>query len=127
MSISDVIRAHDKPFKWGENDCCSLMADAIKEVQNIDVLEDYPEYDSREGAAQVLREFGKGTLLATVIAKLGDPIPVAQARPGDIIMMDDRRIGVCCGRFTAMLQDEGIISIRTLACARAFKNRKARG
>jgi len=120
--LSEIIKACDKPFKWGTNDCCTLLGEAVQGISNRDILRGFRGYKTKAGAAKKLREKGKGTLLDTLIDLLGDPIPVANAHPGDIVMMDSWCVGVCCGRMTAMIGDEGIVYTRTLDCERAFRN-----
>lgn len=123
MRLSEIVDSCDKPFEWGTNDCCTLVRNAVLAVQGRDIVEPFLGYTTREGAAQALRDHGQGTLLATLINLLGEPIPVALARPGDIVMLDDFRVGICCGRSSALLEEEGILMVKTLSCVRAFKNR----
>lgn len=120
--LSEIIQACDKPFKWGTNDCCTLLHAAVNGKTDRDILRGFRGYRTRKGAAKKLREKGKGTLLDTLIDLLGEPIPVAQARPGDIVMADSWRVGVCAGKVTALIGDEGIVYTRTLDCERAFRN-----
>ena len=119
---SEVIKECDKPFAWGTNDCCTMLAAAVKAKTDRDILRGFRGYRTKLGAARKLREKGDGTLLKTLIDALGDPIPVASARPGDIVMQDSWRTGICQGRYTVMIGDEGIELVRTLDCARAFRN-----
>lgn len=120
--ISEVINDCNKPFKWGTNDCCTIMAAAVKAKSGRDILVGFRGYRTKKGAAKKLREKGKGTLLNTLIDLLGDPIPVASAYPGDIVMQDSWRVGICQGRYTAMIGDDGIELVRTLDCVRAFRS-----
>lgn len=120
--LSEIIKACDKPFQWGTNDCCTLAHEAVYAKSGRDALRGFRGYRTKAGAAKKLREKGKGTLLDTIIDILGKSIPVASARPGDIVMLDAWRLGICCGRMTAFIGDEGILYVRTLDCERAFRN-----
>ncbi len=122
--ISDAIRECNKPFKWGTNDCCTLFAKAVEATSGRDILRGYRGYKTKKGAAKKLRDKGHGTLVKFVKSCMGDEIHIAQARHGDIVMQDARRVGVCCGRWTAMLGDDGIAYVRTLDCQLAFQNRE---
>jgi len=120
--ISEIIKDCDKPFAWGTNDCCTLMAAAVKAKSGRDVLKGFRGYRTKLGAAKKLREKGKGTLVKAMIDWLGDPIPIAKARPGDIVMHDSWHVGICQGRYSAMVGENGIELVRTLDCVRAFRN-----
>lgn len=122
-NLSEVLKACDQPFEWGSNDCCTLLGHAIEGQSGWDILRGFRGYKTKLGAAKKLREKGEGTLLATLIGLLGDPIPIAQARPMDIVMMDAWRVGVCCGRYSGFIGDQGIEYYRTLDCAYAFRNK----
>ena len=82
----------------------------------------YRGYRTKKGAAKKLRNRGEGTLLDTVINVIGEPIHVAKARPGDIVMQDAWSVGICNGKLSAFIGEEGIIYVRTLDCTRAFRN-----
>ena len=121
--LSEIINACDQPFKWGTNDCCTLLGVAVEAgQQGRDILRGFRGYRTQAGAAKKLREIGKGTLLATLEDLLGEPIHVARARPGDIMMPDDHLVGICSGEITALIGENGIEYVRTLDCVRAFRN-----
>lgn len=121
--LGDVVKGCDKPFAWGSNDCCTLLGAAIEGKSGWDILRGFRGYKTKLGAAKKLREKGKGTLLATLTDLLGEPIHPALARPYDIVMADAWRVGVCCGRYSAFIGENGIEYARTLDCRWAFRNK----
>lgn len=125
-SLQQILDRCNHPFEWGKNDCCTLLGSAIQGESGWDILRGFRGYKTKLGAAKKLREKGKGTLVSTLDDLLGSPIPVAKARPKDIVMMDSWRVGVCCGRYSAFIGDAGIEFHRTLNCQRAYRNQPRR-
>ena len=90
------------PFAWGYHDCCAFAADAVKAMTGIDPMDDLRGYHSRETAEAILAE--QGGLEAAVTARLGEPVGTAQARRGDVVLVDVANVsvlGICLGDFAA--------------------------
>lgn len=119
-------RVADQPFSWGEHDCALFSADCVKAMTGFDPAEAYrSKYDDARGAAIALREHGAGTLLRTLKSIFGEPISPHFAQRGDVVMRDARTAGVCVGRFSWFVGEEGstqgLVPLPTAACGYAFR------
>jgi hypothetical protein len=125
-----LARVEEEPFVWGTHDCAIFAAACIYAQTGVDLVEDIRgTYDSQVGAAQILRDKAEGTLLRTLKAWLGDPVPVPFAKRGDIVMRDTtdrigRALGVCVGQYSYFLGEEqgraGLVPASTQDCRYAF-------
>ena len=84
-----IVANRSREFAWGQWDCILMACSAVEAQTGADPAAEY------RGAAEALRELGKGTLLKTVDAEF-DRRPVGKARRGDLVMFD-QSIGVCVG------------------------------
>lgn len=116
---------YDKPFKWGKYDCCLFAASCVEVMTGFDYMKDERgTYKTEKGAKKALK--GK-TLFANLRAKLGKPIPLAMAQRGDVIyhVFDTGpAVGICIGQetfFVGREVKEGLVTIPTLECSKAFK------
>lgn len=119
-------RVADQPFSWGEHDCALFSADCVKAMTGGDPAEAYRgKYDTARGAALALREHGEGTLLRTLKAIFGESISPHFAQRGDVVMRDARTAGICVGRFSYFVgqegEQEGLVFLPTAACRYAFR------
>ena len=115
----------DLAFAWGRHDCALFAADWVLECTGIDHAARFRgRYSTARGSAGALRRFGAGTLVATVTAALGPPLPgPLLAQRGDVAAMvaEDRSValGVVEGAHAVYLQAEGGLARRPLAQAAA--------
>jgi hypothetical protein len=98
--LNELIEARlNKPFKWGEHDCCLFAADAILAMTGTDLASDLRgTYASKTKAAKIVKE--KGGLAQIATDRLGEPIPVLMAKRGDIVLMPvatGNCLAVCLG------------------------------
>lgn len=88
------------PFVWGQHDCCLFAADAVLAITGQDLAASLRgTYATEEEAAALVQSLGG--VAALVTARLGDPMPSALARPGDVglVEIDGRQsLAVCIGR-----------------------------
>ena len=84
MSLSEVIREwSDKPFEYGTADCCQFVGAVVEEVTGNNPMDGF-SYTDQRGAESAI----DGDLQARITEVLGDPIPVSQAKNGDVLMID---------------------------------------
>lgn len=119
-------RVSEEPFKWGAHDCALFSAGAVNAMTGFDPAEDYREkYDTAKGAAAALRVFGAGTLLRTMRATFASEVTPSFAQRGDVVMKDATSAGICVGRFSYFVGEEGsregLITIPTAQCRYAFR------
>lgn len=81
--------ARQRPFAWGTHDCCSFAAGVVQALTGHDAFAQFTAsfgvYTDERGALRALAAADGVAAIAT--AHLGDPIPVAQARRGDVVMV----------------------------------------
>ena len=85
--IDFLIRWSDKPFLWGQTDCCQFVGACIEYRTGRNPADDFP-YEGRRGAVRLLREHGGLDGLLTRI--FGEPHP--EGREGDIALIDDQKV-----------------------------------
>ena len=74
--LSELFKARaQSPFKWGTNDCCMFVADAVRVVTEVDIGEWFRgRYKTRTKAFRLLKEFAQGSVTETmdrITAKYG--------------------------------------------------------
>ncbi|WP_138995712.1 DUF6950 family protein [Sphingomonas sp. PAMC 26621] len=94
------------PFAWGQHDCCTFAAGAVKAMTGTDPMPEFRgHYTTPRGSARALRRFGAGTLPATLNNKF-ETVDPSLAHRGDIIMSDGL-LGICLGPFLVAVGAEG--------------------
>ncbi|MBU2979001.1 hypothetical protein [Alteromonas sp. C1M14] len=84
-----ILENKNKPFIWGENDCCLFAANALLAQTGYDYAAQYRNrYTTRLGAARVLVNDGHSDLVDVLTSALGDPVPRLMARRGDVVLVD---------------------------------------
>jgi hypothetical protein len=78
-------------YAWGDWDCVTAAADCVRTITGEDVLAGL-EWDSARSALRVIE--AEGGLSAAVSARLGEPIPVAFAQRGDVVLIVDESVTV---------------------------------
>lgn len=76
-----------RPFAWGVHDCCTFSSGAVEAMTGVDPMAEFRgRYRTKRGSAVALGRIGKGTLVATMDAKL-EAVEPPFAHRGDIIMV----------------------------------------
>lgn len=103
------IRAHkDRPFSWGENDCCRFVArviDAMTDSQIEAALADI--YSDEAGALRFIASHGG--LQGAMSAFLGEPS--GRATRGDAVMFEGghgEAAGICIGARIVAVGPQGL-------------------
>ncbi len=89
-------KAMQKPFSWGEHDCCLFAADCVVAVCDFDPCKNIRgRYKTKTGAARILKiEFGD---LESALSGFFTEIEPTKALRGDIVMFngdDGKTLGV---------------------------------
>lgn len=134
-----IANAHDREFVWGQHDCASFAAGAIKAVTGHDLTDLFAgQYGDLRQAAQWLKTKGYRSFQEAVTDQLGGAVHPAQAGRGDIVMRrvgNGNVLGVCVGKHCWFLGDEvvaydeqnqpitqpALVSWPTLLCDVAWK------
>lgn len=78
----------NRPFSWGEHDCCLFCADAAVLVCGTDPAAPYRgKYNDEQSAWQALQDYGDGTI-AGAWSSCFSEIEVIQVQRGDVCLFD---------------------------------------
>lgn len=103
---ADKLFGYDHDRDPMQLDCCMFAAGAVIALTDEDPASEFRgKYRSAASASRALRTYGAGTLPQTLDAKF-EGRPVAFARRGDLVMVDDA-VGVCIGADAVFLGEEG--------------------
>lgn len=138
-NLSSLIEQKRKePFDFPTWNCLTWAAFAIKAVRGDDILAKYHgKYKTEKGAASLLRKIDKVTSSQALLEKhLGEPRPVAFARMGDIVLLEnpdelhlelpaDVKLfgpvpGVCYGQFSFFVGEFGLVEVNTMLLGQAL-------
>lgn len=117
-----------REFAYGAFDCALFCADWVQIATGIDHAVSLRGYDSMAAAYKIIA--GYGSIEAMVTALMArDPVHAAFAQRGDIMLVRDHAslgsapegLGICLGLHTAVPRDKGLLMIRTLEAASAWK------
>lgn len=94
--------AENKPFIWGENDCCLFACNCILAITGVDLARTFRGYTTEPEAAAFIAGYGGlYELVAAVCREHGMPeIPPRQARRGDPVLFEGGEgptLGICTG------------------------------
>lgn len=103
----------NRPFEWGNWDCCLFAAECVEAMTGDDPMGEFRgRYSSAEGARALLRAHPSKSLFNLMRRKFGNPSNFA--RRGDIVYTiteDGPSLGVCVGACAVFLSEEGIVSL----------------
>lgn len=78
-----------RPFEWGEFDCCLFAADAVHLMTGHDYAADFRgHYTTKIGAARALKNYGAGTIEATLEQQLGPYKTGIGYKRGDVCLVE---------------------------------------
>lgn len=109
-----IEEARRRPFEWGVHDCALFAAGIVEALTGFDCCAEWRGgYAGEAEAAQVVR--ASGGLSAMVTAVLGQPILIAFAQRGDVVMIEvgpsaewEGALGVCVGDKAAVATASGL-------------------
>lgn len=113
----------EMPFAWGDNDCCTFAADAVREMTGVDPMAELRgRYDSARSAARRVEEAGGiASWLDARLPALASPL---LARRGDLVMFeaqDGPALGVVVGAQAAAAGPEGVTWVPVAQWRRAWR------
>jgi len=111
LLIEFIESRRDRPFVWGQNDCCIFAADWILLVTEIDYAADIRgTYNSGLGALRILDAHEGLFGLVTKLTNL-NCVPVKQAQRGDIVAQETEyglTLGICIGVMSVFVAKDGL-------------------
>jgi len=112
---------YNKPFVWGESDCCIFAADIVRAVYDVEMFHGcgWEGYQTAQGAYAKLKKKGFDSP-QDMMSKIACSVPLGKARRGDI-MVKDGALGACDGaKSFFMTEDYGLTAYNTLDCDSAW-------
>lgn len=105
QALNDYIESRRKAvFCWGAHDCILFAAGAIEVMTGANPAPKITWKDAK-GAARVLKRYGG--IEAALTGVLGEPIPIAMAGRGDVVLRDGAA-GICLGTHGAWIGENGL-------------------
>lgn len=94
--------AENKPFIWGENDCCLFACNCIFATTGIDLARTFRGYTTAPEAAALIAGYGGLYQLVSAVCRKHDipEILPRQARRGDPVLFEGGEgptLGICTG------------------------------
>ncbi len=92
----------NKPFEWGENDCCLFACNIVEAITGTDLASPFRGYKNRTEAFEVIKGYGGiGKLAESVAQEFSIPeIEPLKARRGDVFLFNNgngETLGICRG------------------------------
>ena len=85
-----IEECRERPFVWGEHDCCLFCADAAVLICGTDPAEPYRgKYHDEQSAWQALSDYGDGTI-AGAWSRCFLPVELNQIQRGDVCLFTAR-------------------------------------
>lgn len=116
----------NKPFVWGQNDCCLFAMDCVMAITGEDLAAPYRGYQSQMQAVRMLHKNGGVAGIANAVAlKYGiQEIAPAMAGRGDVCLFDIGRgdtLGIRAGGHIFAPGRDGLIGFPILQALRAWR------
>lgn len=110
-----IVKNKNRPFKWGEWDCC-LFADAvIKEITGKSIIPRQLKWKDKRTAVQAIKKYGgsfQECMEKATSAKNIQSVPTAFITTGDLVMFKDLDnrilVGICDGYVTLAPSGDGL-------------------
>lgn len=124
----------DRPFAWGPHDCVTWSISCLAVTRSPEIKKVVGlRHRSLLGAVKEMKKRGCASPQEAAAWLLGPPKPVTQAKFGDIVAMDTQALGVdagggelgmslgvCYGRHTFFVGEDGLVPFPTLQCNEAY-------
>jgi hypothetical protein len=135
------LRRQNEAFKWGTMDCCLFACDAIRELTDVDLAQDFRgQYDSLLSAVRAMKTFTAAgsespdeelDLVEAVAVKIAtqfgiEEVPVLMAQRGDVLLLDSRPgkgLGILGlrGTHAHCAGLDGVVDVPLHECFRAWR------
>jgi hypothetical protein len=110
--------ARERPFAWGQHDCCTWAAECVRALTGRDPLHQLgAAWADEQQAREVLASLGG--LHAAVCAALGQPLAAPTlAQRGDVVLLaagNTLALGVCMGEWIVAPGPTGLARVHVAA------------
>jgi hypothetical protein len=118
--------ARARPYQLGVSDCFWLACAAREALTGENRWSEFAgTYRTKAQARRLIARYGASFDAAFSVFFGGEPVPVAQARRGDILkFVDDAgeaHLGVCAGAEVAVYSASGVVFVPRKVCACAWR------
>lgn len=93
-----LAKVQNLPFEWGQNDCATFVANAIKAMTGEDPMEGFRGYKTEKEAKALIKARGYRNHV-DFVRKHFKKVPQALAGPGDIAVMRGDILGLVQGEY----------------------------
>ena len=111
--VESLKEAKNKPFVWGEHDCCLFAADIVKAMTGDDLAAGYRgKYSTAKEAIKLIKKISNDGTVAGIVDLHFKRVPVSFAKRGDIVSVQTNHgeaIGVCAGGGAHFVIESGTI------------------
>lgn len=123
MSEKYIEKSFTEKFEWGKLDCVLWVAKYVEEVTGIDHIGDHlGTYSSKYEACKKLLELGFDGVPDLIDNYLSPVLDVRLCKRGDIVFCSKKNaLGICNGKNSFFLSEEGVVAMSTMACDKAWK------
>ncbi len=115
----------DRPFVWGEWDCCLFAADAIKEITGQDFASELRgKYDDAFGAARLIHPHRDLCGLVTELLPDNSEISIQQAQRGDLAVIENQGrqcAAIFWGRGVFAATETGLVQLPNTSIIKAWR------
>lgn len=114
-----ITLAQNKPFQWGEHDCCLWAADTVLAITEVDHMAAFRgKYKSERGAMRLMKK--KYNSLNEAVSALLPSVSVKMAQRGDVVSHNGA-LGICSGINSFFVSPSGLLAVKTLKCDAAWR------
>lgn len=106
--IAYIAEKRGEAFAWGQNDCCTFSAGAVKAITGKDPMPEFRgKYDTALGSVRIL----EGKKLEQVLDEKFSEVPIGFAQRGDLVMLDGC-VGVVAGDYAWLVAEDGLERVK---------------
>jgi len=126
-----IFKRTNSVFKYGQNDCCLFVADAVEKITGVDIAEEFRgQYNTKAEAYKLLMNFSGGAVeetFKTLSRQYGfHEISPNYAGRGDIVLVEGEMgdaVGIVdmTGEQVAIPAIKGLISFPMIAIKKAWR------
>ncbi|WP_115720202.1 DUF6950 family protein [Gallaecimonas mangrovi] len=125
-ALAEFIEPRRKtPFTWGQQDCCLLAADWVKNQTGTDFAAVFRgRYSTRIGAARVLKNEGFDSVEAAVTSALGQPVGRLQLHRGDLALVQQYNgpaLGIVGGDLVWAPGNYGLVTVKLSTALKGWR------
>jgi hypothetical protein len=121
LLAAHIAEASGMEFAWGKHDCALWCARWVYKATGRDYFSDWQgKYSTEEELDSLLRREGFSKP-SEIVDMYANERSLAFAKRGDLVLHPCGSIGICAGKESVFITAKGIITERTMRCAKAWE------